>query len=261
MTDKMKKKRCRFLKVLAIIVVVLVVLGTACGNYGDENQSTNSNPDSSEFSEPKDDIGVSTQEEDISIITREGHPTYYGSTIQAHRIWDDLARGKVIFADSFDSYTDDTIIFMDGYHEQDVMIDGEHEKDIMIGDIEIYFQNCQPAVELSLDSALSIASEFIPYDIIEKWYEFSRSESIQPIDKSAEKDSYFVVSYSLTDAASDAYYKHEHPYTGSVDIILEQNAAGFIDSIQITFGTPRWMGSLDVNGYKSVAWDFDFCQK
>lgn len=252
MADETKKKKGGCLKALVIAIIVLVVLGAIFGNSGNKNQDTDNTPDSSELSELEDDINV---------ITREGHPAYFGSTLQAHKIWDDLADGKVIFADSFDSYTDETIIYMDGYHEEDVMVDGNHEKDIMISDIEIYFQNCQPAVELSLDSALSIAAEFIPYDIIEKWYEFSGSEIIQPVDKDAEQATYFVISYSLTDAASDAYYKQEHPYTGSIDIILEQNTEGSIDNIRITFGTPRWMGSLDTNGYESVAWDFDFCQK
>lgn len=47
---------------------------------------------------------------DLSLITADGHPTYYGSIEDAHNVWDNTEEGKVIFANSFSNYSNRTII-------------------------------------------------------------------------------------------------------------------------------------------------------
>ena len=52
---------------------------------------------------------------DLEIIVRQEHPTYYGSVEVSHTIWNDVPKGKIVFADSFDKYNDDTILSMSAY--------------------------------------------------------------------------------------------------------------------------------------------------
>lgn len=189
---------------------------------------------------------------DNAILHREGHPTYYGSTSKAHEVWDDVEKGKIVFADSNSKYSDSTIITMDGYRQD------EHYE--IIRNIEIYLKNADDSVDRTLDGALDLASEYLPYDIINQWYEFNESYSLVPeADNNKDDDIYYVVEYGLTDAGSDAYYAGEHKYSGRIDIII--NVSGTTNEVQyitIGFGTPRWFNSLKTNSYEQVDWEYNF---
>lgn len=180
---------------------------------------------------------------DLAIVTADGHPAYYDSTVDAHKIWDGVEKNKIVFADSFDKYTDKTIINM------------SDDKDGIITQIEIYFQNFTPPIDITLEESLKIASEYIPYDIINEWYEFNRSYCIKPISPTHSKDTYYVVSYNLTENGKKAYKSHKHSYSGSIDIIFEENMKGNIINFTIGFGTPRWMSSLNTNDYEEINWN------
>ena len=162
------------------------------------------------------DIKVETVAEDVSnisdlkIIRMNGHPKYYGSTVQAHEVWDSVADKKIHFADKNYSNNDrDYFLSMGGYNQG--------EKNEIIRDISINFDNmdCGP---VDLNTALDIADEYLPYDIINQWYEFNDSytwtmESYKP-------KLFYVVSYRLTEAGGDAYYANKHPYSGTIDVTM-----------------------------------------
>ena len=193
-----------------------------------------------------------TQEEsgvnaDLALITADGHPRYYGSTEQAHKVWDGATAGKIVFADSFSSYSDKTIIYMDGYSQS--------EDNEIIRTIEVYFNNFTRPIDISLDETLDIVDGYIPHDIIEKWYEYSSSYCLEPIEKNDDGKTYYVVSYHLTDAGKKA----TPPYSGTMDIIINTDRDGSVNDFTIRFGTPQWMSSLELNGYKQVEWEYDFC--
>lgn len=186
---------------------------------------------------------------DWEIITRDGHPRYYGSTSEAHKLWEDVDKGKIVYADSYYGYSSETILMMDGY--------SMGEKNEIIRGIEIYPENFEEPMAVSLEEAIQLADGYIPYDIIAKWYEYDRSYCIKPND--IQKDTCYVVNYHLTDAASDAYYAKEHTYSGSITIVFyADSVTGNVTVITIGFGTPRWMNSLEMNGYEQVEWQFDF---
>ena len=112
----------------------------------------------------------------------------------------------------------------------------------------------------SLDDALEIASEYFPEDIVNKYYKFNGSECLKPENSDGDDDTYFHVSYCLTDSGSESYQSDEHTYSGSIDFVF----VGDKDNIKyftIGFGTPRWMSSASFNGYETVGWDYDFLVK
>ena len=193
-------------------------------------------------------------ETDLEIIRRVGHPTYYGSNTAAHAVWGDLEKGKIHFADDSTNYSSKykPIIYLDGYTQG--------EKNEIIREVVLYLSNCADVSEgVNVATALQIASEYLPYDIIDEWYEFNRSYCIVPLEDNVEdKEIDFFISYRLTQEGSDAYYAKKHNYSGSIDVHLEGIDEEHITTISIGFGTPRWTSSLDLNGMKQVDWEYDF---
>ena len=217
----------------------------------DENESVDMGIKSGGISEIDEGEKEEKVNEDFSLVTAEGHPAYYGSTKEAHSIWGKAEKGKIIFADSYDKYSDKTIIAMDGY--------SQGEKNEVIRGFEIYFKNFSTPMRVTLDDALKIADGYIPYEIISKWYEFNGSYCIQPVNVDDEEEVYYVVSYHLTESGSGAYYANEHAYSGSIEVIFEVNQEGNVNYFTVGFGTPRWMSSLSTNGYEKIEWNYDFC--
>lgn len=194
-----------------------------------------------EISVNTDDI--QQNDDDIDIITRTNHPTYYGSVAQSHVVWDDVADGKIIFADSFDKYKDTTILSMDAYRNSD-----------LIRGINISFSHFDKPVNYSVKDALPIIASYMPYDIIEKYYKLESAKKILPDKDHSDKTTYYTITYSLTDDGSDTYYSGEHEYSGSIDVIIALNENKKVDNFSIGFGTPRWISSLSQNGYYSKSW-------
>lgn len=184
-------------------------------------------------------------ESDRDIIMRKGHPTYYGSVEQSHVIWDDVEQGRIHFADINYGYNDKPILSMDSYRNSDV-----------IRQVIINFENFNEDIDLSIDEALKITASYMPYDIMDQYYVFSGSRFIVPDESHKDEPKYYIVSYRLTDAGSEAYYAKEHDYSGSIDVII-QASDGIVRNIDITFGTPKWMNFLSKNGYQEEEWSCD----
>ena len=180
---------------------------------------------------------------DLEIIMRDGHPTYYGSVETSHTIWDGTGKGKIVFADSYDKYSKGvTILTMDAYRNSD-----------LIRGIEIYFSNFEEPITLSLDEALKIAAAYMPFEIMDTYYQYKDSELLVP-DEGKDGDNYYIISYNLTDEGSAAYYSKEHEYSGTIDVIIQVGQDDTIQNVIIGFGTPRWMGSLSTNSYHKEEW-------
>lgn len=205
-------------------------------NIQEDNQTANSD-------EMTDTINNSSSENDMEIINRVGHPTYYGSVEQSHKIWDDIEKGKIHFADKNYGYNDKPILTMDCYRNEDI-----------IRGVYINFTNFEEIPELSVDDTLPIVASYMPYDVMDKWYEYRTSEMIVPDDTSSDKETVYLISYRLTDDGSDAYYAKEHSYSGTIDVMISTKN-NVVQSVNITFGTPRWMSSLSNNGYHTEEWN------
>lgn len=225
------------------------------------DQEAKNDEQSTQHEDSKEDVKDSTLQEsnsselntaeqsinsDLEVITREGHPTYYGSVETSHSVWDDVKKGKIIFADSYYSYNDATILSMDAYRNSD-----------LIRGISVYFNNFEEPCEMTVDEVLPIIASYMPYDIMDKYYQFKGSELIQPGEDRDDRNHYYVISYNLTDSGKDTYYSKEHEYSGSIDVIINTNQDGIVESFNIDFGTPRWMSSLSINSYHKVEWNCD----
>ncbi|MBR3356969.1 MAG: hypothetical protein IKG46_03990 [Solobacterium sp.] len=239
---------------VTIMAAVMVMTITACG--AEESQSSKEEQTSASAveevteneKEENQESDTSTtepdtvSETDMDIVLRSGHPTYYGSVAASHVVWDDVEKNRIHFADKNYGYNDNPILTMDAYRNSDI-----------IRQVIINFTNFTDSTTVPLDDAIQIASSYMPYDVMDQYYEFSGSKLLVPDESRKDDDSYYVISYRLTDEGSKAYYAKEHEYSGSIDVIIQVNNET-TKSIDITFGTPRWMSSLDKNNYSKEEW-------
>ena len=231
------------------IAWVLYLIIAMSGQSNTSVENLNTQPEASQTANSQKEIGqIETEPKELGnmeIILMEGHPKYYGSTKQAHEVWGSLKKGVIHFADSY-SKDPDAIISMGGY--------SQGEKNEIIRDIYIRLGE-----GVSLEEALRVADDYLPYDIIAQWYEFSRSFKTAPNEGSQKTCVDYFVSYHLTQEGSDAYYADKHQYSGSIDVQLSSEDNGkSIRTISIGFGTPRWTGSLSQNGLQEIEWNYDF---
>ncbi len=198
---------------------------------------------SDNFPETSSESIHTTTETDLEIISRPGHPTYYGSVASSHIIWDDVPQNKIIFGDQNETFGEETILSMNAYKDSD-----------LISSINICFSNFETSTNFTIEDVLPIVSSYMPFDIIKKYYHYEGSKLLVPDNDNKKRTKYYTISYGLTDEGHTAYYNGTHDYSGSIDIIITSNENDIIENFSITFGTPRWMSYLDQNQYHQETW-------
>lgn len=150
-------------KIFVVAMVCLALAITACAKNNRSKQVE------SEKTTEETETYTKIYESDLSVITRFGHPKYYGSLEKARKVWKDIDKKKIVITGSGSSFSDKTIMTLDG-----------DKKDGMINDIQIYFKNSEDPDKITLETALEVAKEYLPKDIINQWYEFSGALRIYP---------------------------------------------------------------------------------
>ena len=233
-----------------VMTVTFCIITLALGACGYELDSSSNDSPTTKVEETANDDNIeqaneSVSENDMEIITRNGHPTYYGSVEQSHNIWDDVEKGKIHFADENYGYNDNPVLTMDCNRNEDI-----------IRSIYISFSDFEEKPQLSIDETLPIVASYMPFDVMDKWYEFETSKMIVPDDKNSGKDTVYLVSYRLTEVGNNAYDSKEHSYSGSIDVMISVKD-NIVQNVNITFGTPKWMSYLEKNGYHTEEWNCD----
>ena len=230
---------------LISLFIVIMCLGACVKNEEKNSSHIDELSASSGISEIKVDPQVDEEsaslETDMDIIMRTGHPTYYGSVEQSHEVWDDVEKGKIQFADKFYGHGETPILTMDAYRNSD-----------LIRQVIINFAYFEEKTNVSLDESIETVASFMPYEIMDQYYEYAGSKLIVADEEENDNWTYYVISYRLTDSAK----KEEHDYSGSIDVIIQADKDSVINAV-IGFGTPRWMYSLDLNGYHAEEWTCD----
>lgn len=234
----------RIMTFLISFFIVIMCLEACVKNEGNNSSHIDELSASTGVSEIKADLQMDEEsallETDMDIILRTGHPTYYGSVEQSHEVWDDVEDGKIQFADKFYGHGETPILAMEAYRNSD-----------LIRQVVINFAYFEEKPKVSLDESIEIVASFMPYEIMDQYYEYAGSKLIVA-DEEDDNGTYYVISYRLTDSAK----KEKHDYSGSIDVILQADKDTVINAV-IGFGTPRWMSSLELNGYHAEEWTCD----
>lgn len=186
---------------------------------------------------------------EMEIITRNGHPTFYGSIKAAHDIWNDVEDGKVIITDKYSvNLKNNTLLFLQEY---------DYKDDDLIRDIQIYFSRFKYPPNLYIDDVLPIVVEYLPLDLISQWYVFDESYYLFDVDGKVATD--YVISYTLNNRGKEAYQSDEIAYGYTIDVIITVGNDGIVDTLRIHSGIPKSMQSqfLKLNGYKKFDWEFN----
>ena len=229
-------------KIIALLSLCIFAMFIFCA-CGSEDVEQANEADADKSTQTDSDIDTIS---DLEIITLDGHPTYYGSVEQSHTVWDDVEKGKIQFGDKDNGTNDKPIIAMYASKDSDI-----------ISGLLINFEYFDEEAKVTPEEALTIAASYMPFDIMDKYYEYSGSKLIVPDESRKDDPSYYVVSYHLTDEGSEAYYANEHEYSGTINVII-QVLGDYAQNIDFTSGTPRWMSSLEINEYHSEDWTYDF---
>lgn len=248
-----------------IVVSIVGAVGSGLSGNGEPSEPTSSQQETqlqTSVPEPTGTLGANPAEtmpepaqpdsvsepitpNDWEIITRVGHPALYGSVEDAHAIWEDVEKKKIIFPDGYDKWSDNTILSLEAYRNSD-----------LIRGVYISFSNFVPPAEITLEDIIPVVASYMPYEIMDEYYEFRRSYSIAPDEDKENTENYYVISYGLTDTGKQGYGK-DHEYSGSIDVIICTTENGNVENFNICFGTPRWMSSLETNSMHQVPWDCD----
>ena len=80
----------------------------------------------------------------------------------------------------------------------------------LIREVYVSLENFNISSEKTLDEILPVIATYMPYEVMDEYYEFNYSCSYEPDEGKEVTDKYYVVSYALTDEAKEDYYKKEH---------------------------------------------------
>lgn len=249
MDNNQGKHKNKVVITVIVIFVILIAIGLIQSTARVLSGGSFVAPDGpSTASSSKETLKKNSQkaENDLDIITRNGHPTLYGSVKQSHKIWDDIKGNKIIFGDEDSDFDKNTIISMDALSDSDII----HE-------LDIYFANAKNIAPVTVDQALSIATSYLPTDLIDKYYKIYSSEKAVPTeDYKKDNGTQYIVIYYKTDKADKTKAVDQY---GPIVFIVETvpGNGDNVQDIQLTNDVPNWTMNLHLNGYKSKKWTFD----
>ncbi len=160
------------------------------------------------------------------IISSKNLPQYYSSLKEAKEFGKQFEK-NIVSTDDYDFKSDITILSIDGYWQSDD-----------IDSISLYFKNAD--VTPSFDEAQEIMNMFLPFDIIDKYYDEPKQEMYTP--KDANESSFITTCYSLNDSG-----KGQNGLQGQIGLVYEMKNDICLHA-NIRFGLPIQQLS-ESNGY------------
>lgn len=193
-----------------------------------------------------------SQTQDINIFSLTGHPTYYDSVEMAKAFWKDYLGEQVILPGSYENYeSGKTLIFTEGYGSNNTLLTN----------IELCFSNSSVGT-VALESALNIAKEYLPIEMMRQYYFFDCSYILSDTDKEKNESFLYIVHYSITDKGSEHREQTKQDvYTMPYEIYIKLfGSATNIDVVQINdnLDNSYWEINYERNGFMKMEWEYDF---
>lgn len=183
------------------------------------SEDVDNSEDSSEMQEPSNDSIFD------KIINSSDLPQYYGSLKEAKK-----------FGKRFES----GIVSLDGYLsfvQDKTVLSFEGTRSDKINNVEFYFKNADSSP--SFEEAQKVMNMFLPFDIIDKYYDEPTQKMYYPNDNN--ESSYITTCYSLNDSG-----KGQDGLQGQIGLVYEMKNDICLHA-NIRFGLPRTLS--ESNGY------------
>ncbi|MGZ9586487.1 hypothetical protein [Paenibacillus marinisediminis] len=119
---------------------------------------------------PNDGIENSSQEavkenlSDLELLTMKGHPQFYGDYNEAKKFWKGYDKVKVVDTDR-KMLNEDALL----------LVTAPGGVNRIISNITINLSNVENKHDIKLDDVLKLICDYIPYDIMDKYYTFEKS--------------------------------------------------------------------------------------
>lgn len=239
-SEKPKRKGClgclAFLAFLFLVVTILAVV------TGESHVTDNSSLRDSHMT-------------DMALLQKEGHPRLLSTRQSVVDFY--KGYGNIVKLDK--EYDDNTVLHVETY-EQDMtkaswVSDGEETSSDksssrkLIDDIQISFSHMKDKSSISPEEALQLANSFMPWDLIDTYYELSEAVSYRERDKTDSDFTYFVI-YGLKDKYTYSNYaRQEHGLPISMGIKISTDPTGAITHMRIQIA-PR----VDWRRYEAQPW-------
>lgn len=249
----MKKLTC----ILTILTCILTF--SSCGSNNSSNPQVSTETTESTITSK---IEITTESEeltteaqkctDMELLTIENHPTFYGSTEKAHEVWDEFSAEDTVMIKSIVGHSNTyerAILVLDCFKGR-----GAYQKtgsDIVNG-VYIRFNNFIEEKEVEFQEALSIVSEYFPYEIMSEHYNLFES-CYQNIGTEEEPYYKYFINYKLNDE-SCLEYDNDYPYDIWVSVVFNVDSDDNVDSISIS---PRRTSDARFEPEK-IEWGYDF---
>ena len=146
--------------VLFIISILIVIIGL---NTGVKKNDTAENVKTAVKTEAKKEVKKEVKKElsDTELLTLPGHPEYYGDFKEAAEFWKGYEKVKVATS----AYDKVALLLITPYYADNNVISR----------ICFDFGQMESGHELTVNDVLKIVCDYIPYDILEKYYTFDRA--------------------------------------------------------------------------------------
>jgi len=133
---------------------------------------------------------------DMELLTLEGHPKFYDEYKEAKQFWRGFKKVKVVDASQTRFNENALLLITSGYSDKGV-----------ITNITINLSNVDNKKDIKLDDVLRLICDYIPYDIINKYYTFEKSFHEVYKDNSYEAYHYVMVLNEEGKKSGERYYK------------------------------------------------------
>lgn len=184
------------------------------------SEDVDNSEDSSETQEPSNDSIFD------KIINSSDLPQYYGSLKEAKKFGKRFESGIVSFDGYLSFVQDKTVLSFEGTRSD------------KINNVEFYFKNADSSP--SFEEAQKVMNMFLPFDIIDKYYDEPKQEMYTP--KDANESSFITTCYSLNDSG-----KGQDGLQGQIGLVYEMKNDICLHA-NIRFGLPIQQLS-ESNGY------------
>lgn len=192
---------------------------------------------------------------DMALLQKAGHPCLLSTGQSVIDFYEGY--GNIVKLDK--EYTNETILHVVTYTRDltnaswlaaasDAASGGASSQNI-IHDIEIYFSNMKSKPNVALDEAAKLAGSFMPWELIDKYYQLSEAVSYRD-GTTADSYTKYVVIYEIKDKyTSNNYTRQENGIPGSIGFSICVDSADVVKSARIQIA-PR----IDRHRYNVQNW-------
>lgn len=179
------------------------------------------------------------------LLLKANHPKLFSTRADVKKFYEGY--GRLV---KLDKYDDKTIMHID---TSPVGVYSKYNDDnAKVIDIQIYPANTEKPMVINIDEAVEIAETFMPWEIVDEYYELKETKRIDYVTTSS-KERYYDISYALKEKYSTAYKEQKHNYPGSVGIRINTDMNDKVKLIRLATHLPS-LGLRFDNGYKFSDW-------